>query len=69
MSAEYSFFDAVCDSFDKAAKFTSFDKGLLEQIKAILSERLGASSGELASLAALVASRIDLSLSLLLRAA
>jgi glutamate dehydrogenase (NAD(P)+) len=33
MSAEYSFFDAVCDSFDKAAKFTSFDKGLLEQIK------------------------------------
>ncbi len=33
MSAEYSFFDAVCNSFDKAAKFTSFDKGLLEQIK------------------------------------
>ena len=33
MSAEYSFFDAVCDSFDKAAKFTSFDNGLLEQIK------------------------------------
>ena len=33
MSAEYSFFDAVCKSFDKAAQFTSFDKGLLEQIK------------------------------------
>lgn len=33
MSAEYSFFDDVCKSFDKAAKFTSFDKGLLEQIK------------------------------------
>jgi len=33
MSAEYSFFDAVCKSFDKAAVFTSFDKGLLEQIK------------------------------------
>jgi glutamate dehydrogenase (NAD(P)+) len=33
MSAEYSFFDAVCKSFDKAAKFTSFDEGLLEQIK------------------------------------
>ena len=44
-------------------------EGLLEQIKAILTARLGASSGELASLAALVASRIDLSLSLLLRAA
>jgi glutamate dehydrogenase (NAD(P)+) len=33
MSAEYSFFDDVCKSFDKAAKFTKFDKGLLEQIK------------------------------------
>lgn len=33
MSAEYSFFDAVCNSFDKAAGFTSFDKGILEQIK------------------------------------
>jgi glutamate dehydrogenase (NAD(P)+) len=33
MSVEYSFFDAVCKSFDKAAQFTSFDKGLLEQIK------------------------------------
>jgi glutamate dehydrogenase (NAD(P)+) len=33
MSGEYSFFDAVCKSFDKAAKFTKFDDGLLEQIK------------------------------------
>ncbi len=33
MSAEYSFFDAVCKSFDKAARFTPFDPGLLEQIK------------------------------------
>jgi len=33
MSGEYSFFDAVCKSFDKAAKFTNFDDGLLEQIK------------------------------------
>ncbi|MBN8786596.1 MAG: Glu/Leu/Phe/Val dehydrogenase [Terrimonas sp.] len=30
---EYSFFDAVSASFDKAAKFTSWDPGLLEQIK------------------------------------
>src|SRR6478736_9124962 len=30
---EYSFFDAVSASFDKAAKFTSIDPGLLEQIK------------------------------------
>jgi glutamate dehydrogenase (NAD(P)+) len=30
---EYSFFKAVCDSFDKAAKFTSWDEGTLEQIK------------------------------------
>lgn len=33
MSADYSFFDAVCNSFDKAAGYTSFDKGILEQIK------------------------------------
>lgn len=30
---EYSFFGAVEQSFDKAAKFTSIDQGLLEQIK------------------------------------
>ena len=33
MNPEYSFFDAVCKSFDKAAKYTSFDAGILEQIK------------------------------------
>lgn len=33
MSAEYSFFDAVCNSFDKAAGYTTFDQGILEQIK------------------------------------
>ncbi len=33
MSAEYSFFDAVCKSFDKASKYTKFDEGVLEQIK------------------------------------
>jgi glutamate dehydrogenase (NAD(P)+) len=33
MSGQYSFFDAVCRSFDKAAKFTPFDTGTLEQIK------------------------------------
>ena len=33
MAGHYSFFDAVCKSFDKAAQFTNFDKGLLEQIK------------------------------------
>jgi glutamate dehydrogenase (NAD(P)+) len=33
MSAEYSFFDAVSASFDKAAGYTKFDKGILEQIK------------------------------------
>jgi glutamate dehydrogenase (NAD(P)+) len=33
MAGHYSFFDAVSKSFDKAAKFTDFDKGLLEQIK------------------------------------
>ncbi len=31
--AEYSFFDAVSASFDKAARFTSWDLGILEQIK------------------------------------
>ncbi len=31
--SEYSFFGAVEKSFDKAAKFTSWDPGLLEQIK------------------------------------
>ncbi len=30
----YSFFDSVTKSFDKAAKFTSWDPGILEQIKA-----------------------------------
>jgi glutamate dehydrogenase (NAD(P)+) len=29
----YSFFDSVCESFDKAAAHTKFPKGLLEQIK------------------------------------
>jgi glutamate dehydrogenase (NAD(P)+) len=33
MNPEYSFFDAVCKSFDKASKFTNFDAGILEQIK------------------------------------
>ncbi len=33
MNPEYSFFDAVCKSFDKAAKYTTFDSGILEQIK------------------------------------
>lgn len=33
MAGEYSFFDSVCNSFDKAAVYTSFDKGILEQIK------------------------------------
>lgn len=31
---QYSFFESVEKSFDKAAKFTKWDKGLLEQIKA-----------------------------------
>ena len=31
---EYSFFQSVEKSFDKAAKFTKWDRGLLEQIKA-----------------------------------
>lgn len=30
---EYSFFDAVLASFDKAAKFTTWDPGILEQIR------------------------------------
>jgi glutamate dehydrogenase (NAD(P)+) len=30
---DYSFFDSVSKSFDKAAKFTKLDQGLLEQIK------------------------------------
>lgn len=30
---EYSFFDAVSASFDKAARFTKWDPGILEQIK------------------------------------
>ena len=33
MSHKYSFFGAVERSFDKAAKFTKWDKGLLEQIR------------------------------------
>lgn len=33
-NTEYSFFSDVCKSFDKAAKFTKWDKGILEQIKA-----------------------------------
>ena len=41
---------------------------LLDDIKATLGNRLGASSQELASLAGMVASRLDLSLSMLLRA-
>lgn len=34
MSGEYSFFESVGTSFDKAAKFTKWDPGILEQIKA-----------------------------------
>lgn len=34
VSENYSFFDSVTRSFDKAAKFTSWDPGILEQIKA-----------------------------------
>jgi glutamate dehydrogenase (NAD(P)+) len=33
-NTNYSFFKSVETSFDKAAKFTKWDKGLLEQIKA-----------------------------------
>ncbi len=32
-NAEYSFFDSVVKSFDKAAKYTKWDPGILEQIK------------------------------------
>jgi glutamate dehydrogenase (NAD(P)+) len=31
---EYSFFHSVEKSFDKASKFTKWEKGILEQIKA-----------------------------------
>ena len=31
---QYSFFESVVKSFDKASKFTKWEKGLLEQIKA-----------------------------------
>lgn len=34
VTANYSFFDSVIRSFDKAARFTSWDPGILEQIKA-----------------------------------
>ncbi len=34
VTENYSFFDSVTRSFDKAAKFTSWDPGILEQIKA-----------------------------------
>jgi glutamate dehydrogenase (NAD(P)+) len=34
VTENYSFFDSVIRSFDKAAKFTSWDLGILEQIKA-----------------------------------
>lgn len=34
VSENYSFFDSVTRSFDKAARFTSWDPGILEQIKA-----------------------------------
>lgn len=33
-STEYSFYESVNQSFDKAAKFTKWDPGILEQIKA-----------------------------------
>ena len=33
-NTNYSFFQSVEKSFDKAAKFTKWEKGLLEQIKA-----------------------------------
>ncbi|HMP91692.1 MAG TPA: Glu/Leu/Phe/Val dehydrogenase [Phnomibacter sp.] len=33
-NAHYSFFESVGKSFDKAAQFTKWDKGILEQIKA-----------------------------------
>jgi glutamate dehydrogenase (NAD(P)+) len=31
--SEYSFFESVTRSFDKAAAFTKWDPGILEQIK------------------------------------
>jgi glutamate dehydrogenase (NAD(P)+) len=34
MSGQYSFFESVTRSFDKAAKYTQWEQGLLEQIKA-----------------------------------
>jgi glutamate dehydrogenase (NAD(P)+) len=34
MSEEYNFFESVKKSFDKAAVFTNWDRGILEQIKA-----------------------------------
>jgi glutamate dehydrogenase (NAD(P)+) len=34
VTENYSFFDSVTRSFDKAARFTSWDPGILEQIKA-----------------------------------
>src|SRR3954462_3335113 len=34
VTENYSFFDSVTRSFDKAARFTSWDLGILEQIKA-----------------------------------
>ena len=34
LNEQYNFFESVEQSFDKAAKFTKWDKGLLEQIKA-----------------------------------
>jgi len=33
MSSEISFFDQVCSNFDRAAAYTTYPKGLLEQIK------------------------------------
>jgi glutamate dehydrogenase (NAD(P)+) len=33
VTANYSFFDSVIKSFDRAARFTSWDPGILEQIK------------------------------------
>jgi glutamate dehydrogenase (NAD(P)+) len=33
--SDYSFFGAVSKSFDKAAKFTQWDSGLLEQINSV----------------------------------
>ena len=33
---QYSFFESVVKSFDKASKFTKWENGLLEQIKSAL---------------------------------